>query len=99
MYGDYKLFLSEDWFKVVRVDCGIANISPFRINIPLSSESVWFSAKITRMKPDDKIKLGEVLRLLYLPLDQYLGSRKILKIFIIHNNINGTDPLGSVAKS
>jgi len=48
-YGGCKFFLSEDWFEVVRVDCSIASISPFRVNIPLSSESVWFGAKMTRL--------------------------------------------------
>ena len=38
-YGGYKLFLSEDWFEVVRVDCGIASISPFRVDVLLSSSS------------------------------------------------------------
>ena len=89
MYGDCKLFLSEDGFEVVRVDCGVASIPPFRIDVPSSSESIWFCAKTTRTEPDDKIELGEVLRLPYLPLGQYLGSRKILKIFMICNNIDG----------
>ncbi len=48
LYGDYKLFLNEDEFEVVRIDCGIANIPPFRIDILLSSESIWFDTKITR---------------------------------------------------
>jgi len=67
-YGSYKLFLSEDRFKVVRVDCGVANISPFRIDVPLSSESIWFGAQMIRAKPDDKVELGEVLGPLCLPL-------------------------------
>jgi len=75
-------------FEVMRVDCGIANIPPFRIDVPSSSESIWFSAKMTRMEPDDKVELEEVLRPLCLPLGQYLGSRKILKVLMIHNNIN-----------
>jgi len=75
----------------VRVDCGVASISPFRIDILLSSESILFGAEMTRVEPDDKVKLGEVLRPLYLPLGQYLGSRKILKVLIIHNNIDGID--------
>jgi len=83
------LFLSEDRFEVVRVDCGIASIPLFRIDIPSSSKSVRFGAKMTRAKPDDKIELREVLRLLHLPPGQYLGSRKILKILMIHNNIDG----------
>ena len=89
LYRDHKLFLSEDGFEVVRVDCGIASILPFRIDIPLSSESVQFGAKTTRVEPDDKIELGEVLGLPCLPLGQHLGSRKILKVFMIHNNIDG----------
>jgi len=39
-YKDCKLFLSEDGLEVVRVDCGIASILLFRINVPLSSESI-----------------------------------------------------------
>ena len=83
------MFLSEDRFEVVRVDCSIASIPPFRIDIPLSSKSIWFGAKITKVEPDDKVELEKVLGLLYLPLCQYLGSRKILKVLMIYNNIDG----------
>jgi len=81
--------LNEDRFEVVRVDCDIASILPFRIDIPLSSKSIWFGIKITRIESDNKVELGEVLRPLHLPLYQYLGSRKILKVLMIHNNIDG----------
>jgi len=81
--------LSEDGLEVVRVDCGIASIPPFRIDIPSSSESIQFCAEMTRAESDDKVELGKVLGLLHLPLGQYLGSRKILKILMIHNNVNG----------
>ena len=68
------MFLSEDRLEVVRVDCGVASIPPFRIDVPSSSESIQFCAETTRAEPDDKIELGEVFGLLYLPLGQYLGS-------------------------
>ena len=71
------------------IDCDVASIPLFRIDIPLSSESIQFCAKMTRVEPDNKVELGEVLGLLCLPLGQYLGSRKILKILMICNNING----------
>ena len=58
-YGGYKLFLSEDRFEVVRVDCNIASIPSFRIDVPSSSESIQFSAKMTRAEPDDKVELKE----------------------------------------
>jgi len=60
--------LSEDRLEVVRVDCGVASIPPFRIDVPSSSESIQFGVKTTRAEPDDKIELGEVFGLLYLPL-------------------------------
>jgi len=81
--------LSEDGYEVVRVDCGIASTSLFRINILLSSESIWFGAETTRMEPDDKVELEEILRLPHLPSGQYLGSRKILKVLMVYNNVNG----------
>ena len=83
------MFLSEDRLKVVRVDCGIASILLFRIDILSSSESIWFSAETTRIEPDDKIELEEVLQPPRLPLGQYLGSRKILKVLMVHNNVDG----------
>ena len=89
MYGDCKLFLSKDGLEVVRVNYGIASIPLFRIDVPSSSESIWFYAKMTRAEPDDKVELGEVLRLPHLPPGQYLGNGKILKILIICNNVNG----------
>jgi len=81
--------LSEDGLEVVRVDCGIASILPFRIDVPLSSESIWFCTETTRVEPDDKIELGEVLGPLHLPPGQYLGSREILKVLMIRNNVDG----------
>ena len=57
LYRDCKLFLSKDGFEVVRIDCSIASILLFRIDIPLSSESIQFGTKMTRTEPDDKIKL------------------------------------------
>jgi len=88
-YGSCKLFLSEDGLEVVRVDCGIASIPPFRIDIPSSSESIWFCAETTRVEPDDKVELGKILGPPCLPLGQHLGSRKILKVLMIRNNVDG----------
>jgi len=83
--------LSEDWFQVVMVDCSIASISPFRVDILLSSENVQFGFKMTRMEPDNKIELRKIFRLLYLSPGQHLTSRKVLKVFVIHNNTDEID--------
>ena len=82
------MFLSEDEFEVIWVNYGIASISFFKIDVLLSSKSIQFGIKITRVEPNNKIELQEVFRLLYLFPDQYLDSRKILKVFMICNNIN-----------
>jgi len=89
LYKGCKLFLGKDWYDIVRVDCGIASILPFRIDVPLFSKSIWFSTKTTRMEPDNKVELREILGPPHLPSDQHLGSGKVLKVFMIHNNING----------
>jgi len=81
--------LSEDGFEVVRVDCSVASIPPFRIDVLLFSESIQFGAQTTRAESDNKVELGEVLEPPCLPLGQDLGSRKILKVFMICNNIDG----------
>jgi len=83
--------LSEDGFEVVRIDCSITSILLFRIDVPSSSESIRFGVKTTRMEPDDKIELGEVLGPPCLSLGQYFGSRKILKVFMICNNVDRID--------
>jgi len=61
LYEGCKLFLSEDEFEVINIDCIIASILPFRIDIPPFSKSIQFGAKIIRIKPDNKVKLREIL--------------------------------------
>ena len=34
------MFLSEDVLEIMRVDCGVASIPPFRIDVPSFSESI-----------------------------------------------------------
>ena len=88
MYEGCKLLLSEDWFEVVRVDYSVASIFPFGINILLFSKSIWFGTKITKIESNDKIKLKEILRLPCLLSDQHFSNGKILKVFMIYNNVN-----------
>jgi len=72
----------------VKVNYDIASIPFFRVNISLFGESIQFDAKITRIEPNNKVELREILGPLYLFPGQHLGSRKVFKIFIIHNNID-----------
>jgi len=77
------LFLSKDWFKVVRVNCDIASIFLFRIDVLLSSKSIWFGSKMTRIKLNDKVELREILRPLHLLPDQHLGSKKFFSFLFL----------------
>ena len=91
LYRGHKLFLSKNWFEVVGVNCSIASIPLFRVNIPLFSESIQFGAKTNRTEPDGKVELRKILKLLCLSLDQHLGSGKVLKVCVICNNVNRID--------
>ena len=54
--ANVKLFLGEDGTEIVGVNGGII-ISPlFRVDIPLSSQGIWFRAKVPRTKMDDEIE-------------------------------------------
>ena len=53
-----ELFLRENRSEVVRIDCRIITSPLFRVDIPLSSKSVWLSAEATRVETDDEIKGG-----------------------------------------
>ena len=70
------------------IGAGLEHFLHLQHDIPPSSKSIQFDAKTTRTEPDDKIKLREVLRPLCLSPSQYFGSRKILKVFMVHDNIN-----------
>ena len=55
----------------------------------MSSESIRFCAEMTRAEPNNKVELGKILGPPHLPPGQYLGSREILKVFMIRNNVDG----------
>jgi len=43
---------------------------------------------MTKTEPDNKVELREVLGLLHLSPGQYLGSKKVLDVLIIYNNVD-----------
>ena len=46
--------------EVAWVNGSIVTISPFRVEVPSSSQRVGFGAQSPRMETDDKIELGKV---------------------------------------
>lgn len=57
----YELFLSKNGPEIVGVDCGVASISSFKVNILLSSEIIRLYTEMTQVKPNNKVELGEKL--------------------------------------
>ncbi len=50
--GSRELFLSEYRMEIVRIDCSILTIPLFWIDVPLSSECIWFSSKFPWLEAD-----------------------------------------------
>ena len=75
--------------EIVRVDLSVLTIPLFRVDVPLSSEHVWFPTKFPQPEPDDKVELGEVFGLADLSVDKNLGSGKVLEILIVGDHIYG----------
>jgi len=60
--------LSDDWFEVIRVNCGIAIILFFIIDVLPFSESIQFGTKMTRTEPDNEVELRKILEPPHMPL-------------------------------
>ena len=54
-----QLFISEYRTKTVRIDSSIITISPFRVDVPSSSQRVWFHTKSPRVETDNEVEPGE----------------------------------------
>ena len=65
------MFLSKDGLEVVRVDCGIASIPLFRIDVPSSSKSIWFCAEMTRLNWKRYLDHCTYLRINTLVVEKY----------------------------
>ena len=55
--GGCKLLVSEHWPKIVRVNSCITPFPLFRVDVPLSSQHVWFSSKFSRTEMNYKVEL------------------------------------------
>ena len=78
--------MSKHWTEVARIDGSIVAISPFRIDIPASSERVGFGAQTPRA--DNEFELGEVLRPTGLSTGKDFGRRKLFQVLVVHDHIN-----------
>ena len=80
---------SEYRAKVLRVGSGIVAIPLFKIDVPLSSQCVGFGPELPRMEANDEVEPGKVFRPPCLTMREDLGCRKVLKVLVISDDING----------
>ena len=80
--------MSKHWTEVARINGGIVTISPFRVDIPSSSQRVRFGGQSPRMEMDNKIELGKVFRPTGLSSGKDLGCGEVLKVLMIHDHID-----------
>ena len=70
------------------INGSIVAISPFRVDIQLSSQRVGFGAQLPRTEVDNKIELGKVFGPTGLSLGKDLCHGEVLKVLMIHDHIN-----------
>ena len=78
----------------MRVSLSVVPIPLSGIDVPASSECIWFCPKASRAEVDDEVELGEELGPAGLVTSQDLRSGEVLKVFVVSDNIDrGTRPL------
>ena len=80
--------MSKHWTEVAWINSSIVAISPFRVDVPSSSQRVGFGAQSPRTETDNKIELGKVFRPMGLSLGKDLGRGEVLKVLMIHDHID-----------
>ena len=82
------MFLCEHGSEVSRIYAGVIASPLFRINVPLSSKSVGFGAKVSRTESDNEVELAEEFGPLDLSAGDKFSGRKVLKIFMVCNHVD-----------
>ena len=80
--------MGKHWTEVARINSSIVAISPFRVDVPSSSQRVRFGAQLPRTEMDNKIELGKVFGPMGLSSGKDLGRGEVLKVLMIHDHID-----------
>src|SRR6266481_4749053 len=75
--------------RVLQVGSGIVAIPLFKIDIPSSSQCIGFGSEFPRTEANDEVEPGKVFRPSCLTAREDLGRRKILKVPVISDDVNG----------
>ena len=74
--------------EVVRIDASIVLIPLFGVDVPVSSEGIRLSSKVSGVETNDKVELGEELRPVGLLPSQELGGCKVFQVLVVGDDVN-----------
>ena len=83
------MFLHEHWTEIAQIDGSIVAISPFRVDVPSSSQRVGFSAQLTRMEADNEVELRKILRPMGLSAGKNFCGGKLFEILVVRDHVSG----------
>jgi hypothetical protein len=72
----------------MRVNLSVVLIPLFGIDVPASSKGIRFGSKFSGTETDDHIELVEEFRPTSLTAREEFGSREILKVLMVRDNVN-----------
>ena len=83
-----QLFLCEHGSEVSQIYAGVITSPLFRIDVPLSSKCIGFGSETSGTEMDDEVELAEEFGPSDLSAGEQFSGRKVLKIFMVHNNVD-----------
>ena len=78
--GECKLLLSVHKSEIVRINSCIIPFPLFRIDVPSSSQRVWFGSELSETEMNHEVELRKEFQPTGLPLCQNFGSREIFEV-------------------
>ena len=80
--------MSEHWAEIARIDGSIVTISPFRVDVPASSQGIGFGAQFPRVEADNEVELGKILRPAGLIAGKDFGGGRVFQVLMIHDHVD-----------
>src|ERR1700730_17037468 len=75
-------------YMVLQIDVGIVTIPLFGIDVPTSSQCIWFHSEPTRVESDHEIELGQELRPPGLTPGEQTDRGEVLEVLVVGNNVD-----------
>ena len=80
--------MGKHQLEILQVHLSIATIPLFGIDVPLSSQGVGLSTKLTRAKSNGQIELRKILRPPGLLTGENLRGEEALEIFVVSDDVD-----------